>query len=120
MSELLMFNAKTLEMRFLNPHKHQEIESLKEEGWVPNPTLVHMHNPSLKKDVNIPVQDRKMWEEKGYYAEPTFIYHPTEGTKVVSADDAKLALKKGWYASPAFFPGNDVGALKTLVMKEAS
>ena len=120
MSELLMFNPKSLEQRFLNPHKTNEIETLKEEGWVSNPCLVHMHHPALHKDVNIPVQDRKLWEEKGYYAEPTYIYHPTEGTKVVSSADAKLALTKGWYASPAHFPGNDVGKLKTLVMKEAS
>jgi hypothetical protein len=120
MSELLMFNAKTLEQRFLNPHNRQEIESLKEQGWIQNPTLVHMHHPRLNKDVNIMVQDRTLWEEKGYYAEPTMIYHPNDGTRMVSAEDAKKALKNGWYASPAHFPGNDVGRLKTLVLKEAS
>lgn len=120
MAEVLMFNAQTSEMRFLNPHKHQEIEALKEEGWMQNPTLIHMFNPVLNKDISRPVQERKMWEEKGYYAEPTMIYHPTKGTEKVSAEDAKKALKNGWYASPAFFPGNDIGVIKTLVMKEAS
>lgn len=120
MSELLMFNPKTFEQRFMSPHKHQEIDSLKSEGWLSNPRLVHMHNPSSKKDINIPIQDQKLWEDKGYYAEPTFIYHPKDGTKVVSAEDAKKALNQGWYASPAHFPGNDVGKLKTLVLKEAS
>lgn len=121
MTELLMFNPKTLDQRFVNPHKHQEIETLKEEGWVSNPRLIHMHHPHLKKDVCDMVQNRKKWEEQGYYAEPTMIYHPKDGTIVVSADDAKQALTKGWYASPAFFPGNDIGAIKTPgVMKEAS
>lgn len=121
MQELLMFHPKTLDQRWMSPHKHQEIETLKSEGWIENPCLVHMHHPLLKKDVNIPVQDRKMWEEKGYYAEPTMIYHPTDGTKQVSAEDAKRAFKNGWYASPAFFPGNDIGAIKTPnVSKEAA
>lgn len=121
MSEVLMFNRKTAEMRFLNTHSHQEIEGLKDEGWMQNPALIHMFHPGLNANVNRPIDEKKMWEEKGYYAEPTFIYHPKDGTKVVSAEDAKKALKNGWYASPAFFPGNDIGAIKTPgVMKEAS
>lgn len=125
MSEILMFNSKTLEQRFINPQKREEIESLKNEGWIQNPCLVHMHHTrpagGMPRDVNIPVQDRKLWEDKGYYAEPTMIYHPIEATKMVSSEDAKKALKNGWYASPAHFPGNDIGAIKTPnVMKEAS
>ena len=120
MSEVLFFNAKTAEMRFVNPHKYQEVENMKADGWMQNPTMIHMHNPSLNAHVSRPVQERKIWEERGYYAEPTFIYHPEEGTKMVSLDDAKKAYKMGWYASPAHFPGNDIGVLKTRVSKEAS
>ena len=124
MSDILFFNQKSLEMRYVAAHKNEEKERLRNEGWVENPSLVHMHHPRPQggqaPDVNIPVQDQKMWEDKGYYAKPTMIYHPNEGTKMVSEEDAKKAFKNGWYASPAFFPGNDLGALKTRVMKEAS
>lgn len=124
MNELLYFNPKTLEMRFVNPHKNEERERLKAEGWIENPALVHMHHPrpggGIKADVNIPVQDQKMWEDKGYYAKPTMIYHPVDGTQMVSEENAKKAFKNGWYASPAHFPGNEPGKLKTLVSKEAA
>lgn len=121
MAEVLLFNPKTLAQMFLDSYaKRQDIERLKGEGWLENPRLVHMHHPLMKKDVMIPVQDRKMWEDKGYYAEPTMIYHPTEQTRMVSAEEAKRAFTKGWYASPAHFPGNDIGKIKTPnVMKEA-
>ena len=62
-----------------------------------------------------------MWELKGYYANPTMIYHPVDGTKMVSSEDAKRACKNGWYDSPAKFPGNDVGKITTPnVSKEAA
>lgn len=122
MSEVLFFNSKTSEMRFINPHNRQEIDKLKEEGWMENPRLLHLHNPILNKDISRPVQEKKLWEDQGYYAEPTMIYHPVNGTKKVSAEDARLAIKNhGWYASPAFFPGNDIGKIKTPnVSKEAA
>jgi hypothetical protein len=121
---ILYFNVRTLEMRYINPHKKEERDRLKEEGWLENPSLVHMHHPrpggGLVSDVNIPVQEQKIWEAKGYYAKPTMIYHPSEGTQMVSEEDAKKAFKNGWYASPAHFPGNEPGKLKTLVSKEAA
>lgn len=124
MSEVLFFNQKTLEMRYVNPHKNEEKERLRNEGWIENPTLVHMHHPrpagGQLSDVNIPVQDQKAWEAKGYYAKPTMIYHPVDGTQMVSEEDAKKAFKNGWYASPAHFPGNDLGKLKLPVSKEAA
>ena len=121
MSEVFMFNAKTNEMRFLNPHKREEIDKLLNEGWMQNPCLIHMYNPTSDHNINRPVQEKKQWEDKGYYANPTMIYHPTHGTKKVSEEDAKKAFKNGWYASPAFYPGNDIGKIKTPnVMKEAS
>ena len=124
MSELLMYNPRTLEMRYISSHQGEVKERLEGEGWIPNPCLIHMHHPrpaaGQQPDVNIPVQDKKTWEDKGYYANPTMIYHPLEGTKAVSEEDAKKAFKNGWYASPAMFPGNDLGKLKTLVSKEAA
>jgi hypothetical protein len=125
MQEVLMFNRKTREQRYMSSANHQEIERLREEGWLNNPKMIHMHHPLLRKDESIPIDERKQWEEKGYFAEPTIIYHPNQGgspkTEMVSSEDAKRALKNGWYASPAQFPGNDIGKIKTAgIMKEAS
>jgi hypothetical protein len=119
MNELLMFNPETLHQQYITPNKN-DIDKLKERGWVENPKLVDMYHPSLSKHVMIPVQDVKMWEMKGYFAEPTMIYHPTEATKMVSSADAKKAIQNGWYLSPAHFPGNSEGKIKTLTLKEAS
>lgn len=120
MSELLMFNPNTLAQHFLSAHNTHEIEKMKEQGWVTNPRLVNMYHPEFKKYVMVPVQDQKIWEVKGYFADPTVIYHPTEATRMVSAVEAKKAYNHGWYASPAHFPGNSEGKIKTPnVMKEA-
>lgn len=119
MSETLMFNPSNLAHMFLSAGNRNDIEKLKEKGWVQNPRLVDMYSPEYKKHVMIPVQERKTWEMKGYYAEPTMIYHPVDPTKMVSAEDAQKAIKNGWYLSPAHFPGNSEGKLKTLTLKEA-
>lgn len=121
MSETMMFNVNTREQRYMSSADHQKIESLKAEGWLSNPRLVHMHNPRLNKDFPALRDEIKTFEDQGYYCDPTMIYHPEKGTKKVSGEDARKALKNGWYASPAHFPGNDVGVIKTPgVMKEAS
>lgn len=36
----------------------------------------------------------------------TYIFHPTEGKKKVTPEEAAVMLKDGWYDSPALFPGN--------------
>lgn len=121
MVEIMMFNSNTREQRYMDGSRHQEIAKLKSEGWLENPRMVQMYHPGLHKDMAVTTQERKEWEEKGYYADPAFIYHPKDGTKKVSLVDAQKAFKNGWYASPAQFPGNDIGAIKTPgVMKEAS
>jgi len=122
MQEVLMFNRNTREQRYLSAARHNEIEKLREDGWLYNPRLVQMHHPVLKKDVTVVTDERKEYENKGYYADPTMIYHPDgPQTKQVSLEDAKRAFKNGWYASPSEFPGNDIGKIKTAnVMKEAS
>jgi hypothetical protein len=120
MSEVLMFNPNTMEQSFLDSQRHMDLERLKEQGWLQNPVLVHMHHPRDNKDVNVLLKDVKSFEDKGYYSRPTMIYHPKEGTKKVSEEDAKKAFNNGWYASPAQFPGNEEGRLKTLTLKEAS
>lgn len=119
--ETLMFNPNNLAQMFLSAGNKNDIDKLREAGWVQNPQLVAMFDPHYKKHVMVQVQDRKIWENKGYYAEPTMIYHPKEPTRMVSAEDAKKAVKNGWYLSPAHFPGNSEQGLKTPgIMKEAS
>lgn len=122
MTETLMFNPTTLAQMFISASNTNDIGKLKEQGWIQNPKLIDMFDPNYKKYVMIPVQDRKLWEAKGYYAEPTFIYHPTEGTEMVSAEEAKKRQNRGWYLSPAHFPGNSEGNLKNahLLKKEAN
>lgn len=119
MSELLMFHPESLAQQFIAGDRNT-VDKLKSQGWIENPKLVNMYHPGLKKYAMVRVQDRKEWENKDYYAEPTMIYHPKDGTRMVSSDDAKKAYNNGWYSSPAHFPGNSEGKLKTLVMKEAS
>ena len=114
MDKVLMFNPTTFEQRWVPRHNAEEIQKLKtEQGFVENPRLVEMHNPRTNHTIPVMTQHVKLWEDKGYYAEPTMIYHPKDGTKMVSAADAKLALNHGWYASPAHFPGNDYDSIKT-------
>lgn len=120
MSEVLMFKPDTLDQMFVNSAKKESIISMKEQGWIENPRLIHMYHPQTNSNKMVMVQDRKMWEDKGYYAEPTFLYSPTDGTKLFPADEVKKMITRGWYQSPAHFPGNSEGKLKTLVMKEAS
>lgn len=120
MSEVLMFNPNDLAYFFISASAKQDIDRMRENGFVMNPRLVAMYHPISKKDIMVQTQDVKNWENKGYFAEPTMIYHPTEATQKVSAADAKKALNNGWYESPAHFPGNSEGRLKTLTLKEAS
>lgn len=121
MTDILFFNRNTREMRFVDPIQRPVIEKLQEQGWLKNPNLIHMHNPHTKQDAPVLPDEQKLWEMKGFYANPTMIYHPEEGTKQVSAEDANRAFKNGWYPSPAFFPGNDIGKIKTPgVRKDAA
>ena len=120
-TETLMYNPVNHAQQFISASNTNDIGKLKEQGWLMNPKLVDMYDPAYKKHVMIPVQDRKLWEAKGYYAEPTMVYHPKEGIEMVSAEDAKQRLNRGWYLSPAHFPGNSEGNLKNahLIKKEA-
>lgn len=120
MSEVLMFNPNDLAYFFISASNSNEIDKMKGNGFVQNPKLVDMYHPEFKKHVMVPVQDRKIWEVKGYFAEPTMIYHPSDATQMVSSAEAKKACNNGWYLSPAHFPGNSEGKLKTLTLKEAS
>lgn len=109
MSQILMFNPSNLHQQFVDQSNSAAIDKMMGMGWIRNPVLIHMFHPGTQDNKMVQIQDKPIWEHKGYYAEPTFIYHPVEGAKVVSAEEAKKALNQGWYASPAYFPGNDTG-----------
>lgn len=104
MQKKMMFNPSSLEQREVLP---QDAKKLEEAGWVPlggSNVLVHMYHPGLNLHKNVLKSDQKTWESKGYLAEPTMIFSPTEGRKVVPAERAKELVGKGWYDSPADFP----------------
>lgn len=117
--DVLMFNPADRAYFFISQSDSSKIDKMLADGFIRNPRLVAMFNDSTKRHVMVPIQEVSEWENKGYFAEPTMIYHPTEPTRMVSAEDAKKAFGKGWYASPAQFPGNSEGKLKTLTLKEA-
>jgi hypothetical protein len=124
MSEVIMFNKNDLAYFVLPAGDRHNIEKMKEQGFVYNPKLVAVFHPTHNDHKMIMIQDVKLWEEKGYFAEPTMIYHPKEhAPKMVSSSDAAKAIQNGWYLSPAQFPGNEEGqGLKTtgtLRLKEA-
>lgn len=120
-SGILMFNPKDRCYFFISPNDRAKIAKMKEDGFIENPLLVAMYDPKYKKHEMVMIQDQKEWESKGYFAGPTMIYHPTEGTQMVSEEDSKKAIRNGWYLSPAHFPGNEEGRIKTPnVRKEAA
>lgn len=121
MNDILFFFPATREMRYISPIQRPQIERMKETGWRENPSILHFYNPVLKKYETDLAENKALWEAKGYFANPTYIYHPTDGTKLVSPEDAKRAVRNGWYESPAQFPGNDIGKITTPnISKEAA
>lgn len=122
MSEVVMFNKNDLAYFILQSNDRASIDKMKDNGFIENPKLVNMYHRDLKKYVMVPVQDTKLWEEKGYFAEPTMIYNPKEETQMVSSSEAKKACANGWYLSPEHFPENkrSDGMLTLGAKKEAS
>lgn len=106
MSQVLYFNPTTLHQQFVAAGSSAVIDRLVSDGWIANPRLIHMRHEGRNDDKMVQVEDREIWKAKGYYAEPTYIYHPDKGSRVVPADEAKKLLTQGWYASPAHFPSN--------------
>lgn len=124
--ETALYNRNDNAYFMFNAGDRQKIDEMKEKGFIESSRLVAMYHETYKKHLNVLPQDVKLYEEKGYYADPTYIYHPEEHEpKMVSAVEAKKAINNGWYLSPAQFPGNEEGAaglktLGTLKLKGAS
>lgn len=109
--EILMYNPANQAQLFIGAQQSQSIEKLEAEGWVKSPRLIAMYQPEFKKHVMVRIgEEQRAFENRGYYAEPTIIYHPKDGERTVSAEEAKKALKNGWYNSPAHLPGNKEAA----------
>lgn len=101
-----MYNPANQHQLFVSPQATQSIENLMKEGWVQAniQQMVNMYNPELKKHIFVRQgEEERSFQNKGYFSSPTTIYHPKDGTKYVSFEDAKKAYKNGWYASPAHF-----------------
>ena len=121
-SEVFMFKPSDFEQRWVSPHAREEISKLKEQGWLENPPTIHMYHPGTRDNKTVLVSDKRTWENKGYYAEPVYLYTPKEiePQRFPREEAKKMLAKGGWYESPAHFPGNEEGKLKTLTLKEAS
>ena len=119
MSKILIFNPATLEQREV-PDRDAE-RAVNELGWVRvggANVLVAIHHPGMNDHKMVLQRDLPTWENKGYYVEPTWIYHPEEGPRMVSASQAReIVGKNGWCESPADFTKAEKVALKDAVAK---
>ena len=77
-----------------------------EAGWQPvdKHELVAVYHPDLHAHKTVLRATATAYLNRGYYAEPTWVYHPDEAPRMVSADQAEHMLADGWYDSPAKFP----------------
>lgn len=110
MPSTLMYNVAT---QHLSEVQDADIDRLKDAGWrvVTKHDLVAVYSPTLNEHKTVLRADVKTWINLGYYAEPTMVFHPHEGTRTVSAEEAQYLLQNGWYDSPAKFPKDDANAI---------
>lgn len=118
MAKIMLFkrglHAKELDMRYLDDiEQRNHVERFKAAGYLENPPLVCMWNPETQEQLIIHAEDQSILELRGFFATPTWVYHPTEGRKIVPAEEAKRLYSEGWYDTPAKFPGNQQGVAKT-------
>jgi 2,4-dienoyl-CoA reductase-like NADH-dependent reductase (Old Yellow Enzyme family) len=117
MAKIMLFkrglHAKELDMRYLeSPEQQNQIEKFKAAGYYENPPTVCMYNPETKEQLIIHSEDQAILESRGFFANPAWVYHPTEGKKLVPNAEISRFLQDGWYDTPAKFPGNYMGVNK--------
>lgn len=113
MTKILYFHRDSLEQAFLDDEQHRNvIKEYEEKGWIANPPLVHMYNPRNRKNAIVHIDDAGIFEEKGYYRNPTWVYHPEQEPQMVSAEQAAKMYSKGYYDNPSKFPGANLGVAK--------
>lgn len=112
MAQIMMFNPSNLHQQLVDSNRSSDIDRLVDLGWMKNPPLIHVHHDGYNDDKMVLPQDVPTWENKGYFANPTWVYHPQEGAKMVSDKEAKKLCSQGYYNSPAQFPGNAEGTIR--------
>lgn len=119
MSYKIMFNPLNQEMYDVADTDTDRLNRLADSGFrqVEKYDLVAVYNPNLNAHRTVLRTDVQTWVNQGYYAEPTWVYHPEQPAKVVSADEAKYLRDNGWYDSPAKFPRDAKAAIVEKAVK---
>lgn len=121
MATILMYNPSNQHMHELDDTNTDAQARMGESGFrrVERFDLVAIYHPGLNAHKTVLRADLPSWLNQGYYAEPTYVYHPDEGKRLVSADEAKHLYQNGWYDSPAKFSDAAKTALVDAAAKEA-
>jgi hypothetical protein len=128
MAKIMLFkrglHAKELDMRYLDDQEQRNhVEKFKAAGYYENPPVVCMYNPETKEQLIIHAEDQSILESRGFFATPTWVYHPEHGRKIVSKAEADKLFMDGWYDNPGKFPGAQQGIMKvknTLIMPKGN
>lgn len=117
MAKIYMYNTMASVYQEVEESQQSRFE---EAGYekVDKLDLIHVYSPSLNQHKTVLRPDVKNWVNRGYYAEPTVVYHPEKGAVTVSAEEAKEMLKDGWYDTPAAFPKADAEAIVERAVKD--
>lgn len=121
MANILMFNPTNQHMAEVAESDTDAQNRLAEAGFrrVEKYDLVAVYNPGTNTHKTVLKADVQTWINQGFYAEPTFVYHPEKGKRLVSAEEAThLRDKEGWYDSPAKFSKDDKNAIVEKAVKE--
>lgn len=107
MSKVYMYNKLNSTYQEIESNQQSRFQDLGYER-IDKHDLVAVFNPGLNSHRTVMRADLESWKNRGYFAEPTYIYHPEcrEG-RLVSAEKAAEMLKDGWYDSPAKIPDNE-------------
>ena len=116
MSKIYMFHMVNNTYEYVDEGRQAALE---ESGYqkVDKSDLLAIYNPSTGKHMSVLRSDAKNWINRGFYAEPTVVYHPEQGAKTVSAEEAGVLMKDGWYDSPAKFPAATTEAIVERAVK---
>jgi hypothetical protein len=117
---IIMYNPANTHFHEVPDNDTDRINRLTESGYrkTEKYDLVAIYSPSLNDHQTILRSDLQSWLGRGYYAEPTVVYHPEQGKRTVSAEEAKHLYSQGWFDSPAKFSKADTNALVEKAVKE--
>lgn len=119
MAKVMLFNASTLAMEEVDDNDTQAINRFAESGFrrISRHELIALYNPSTGDHKMVLRTQAPAWLAQGYYAEPTYVFHPEQGRKVISAEEAEVLLADGWYDNPAKFSKGDKEAIVEKAVK---